>query len=187
MPTTCLPGPAWSAPAQDPMVSMSAHVAPPCSRPNGCSFPATGMVATIRSGSKSVIAMPSFSSSGLSLSAGAQAGGGVATPATVTSRGPAAGTRPERARVGGQWGPFIRIGPDVSSRLHPRDHRRPDRPGHASPAAAPRRALAGLPRLLRAAGGELLDDDGPADQRRLRLHVDADQRPARREAHPPGG
>ena len=57
--------------------------------------------------------------------------------------------------------------------------------GAASAAAAARRALAGLPRLLRAAGGELLHDDRPADERGLRLHVDADQHPARRAAHPP--
>src|SRR3712207_7171417 len=57
------------------------------------------------------------------------------------------------------------------------------RSGGAPPAAAARRPLAGLPRVLRAAGRELLDDDRSAHERRLRLHVDAHQRPARSEEH----
>ena len=40
----------------------------------------------------------------------------------------------------------------------------------------------GLPGVLRAAGRELLDDHRPAHQRRLRLHLDAHQRAARRDA-----
>ena len=67
----------------------------------------------------------------------------------------------------------------------PAGHRR-DRSGDAGKgdghAAAARRPLAGLPGVLRAPGGELRHHDGPADQRRLRLHRDADQRAARREA-----
>ena len=55
----------------------------------------------------------------------------------------------------------------------------------SSPAAPARRPLAGLPRVLRAAGRELLHHHRAAHQRRLRLHLDAHQRPARREAHPP--
>ena len=51
-------------------------------------------------------------------------------------------------------------------------------------APPPRRTLAGLPRLLRPPGRELLDEHRPAHQRRLRLHLDAHQRPARRGAHP---
>ena len=61
----------------------------------------------------------------------------------------------------------------------------PSTSGAAAAAAAARRALAGLPRVLRAAGRELLDDHRPADQRGLRLHLDADQHPARRAADPP--
>ena len=84
--------------------------------------------------------------------------------------------------------PAPRIGPDVCSGLHLRARvpRPASSPGAAPAAAPPRRALAGLPGLLRAAGGELLHDDGAADERRLRLHVDADQHPARRAAHAPG-
>ena len=41
---------------------------------------------------------------------------------------------------------------------------------------------AGLPRVLRPSGRELLDHDRAAHQRRLRLHVDAHQRAARRAA-----
>ena len=44
-------GPAPSAAAHAPIVSISEQVAPPCSRPNGCSLPSTGIVATRRSGS----------------------------------------------------------------------------------------------------------------------------------------
>src|SRR6476646_5959902 len=51
------------------------------------------------------------------------------------------------------------------------------------PTPAPRRSLAGLPRLLRPARREFLDLDRPEHQRGLRLHVDADQRAARRAAH----
>ena len=65
--------------------------------------------------------------------------------------------------------------------------RRADRPAHdhrarRRPAAPARRALAGLPRVLRPAGGELLDHHRPADQRGLRVHRHAHQRPARRDA-----
>ena len=63
----------------------------------------------------------------------------------------------------------------------------PTRPTTRRPAAAARRPLAGLPRVLRAAGGELLDHHRAADQRRLRLHLDAHQRPARRAADPRRG
>ena len=65
--------------------------------------------------------------------------------------------------------------------LRVRQPEAPPRPRPAAPAAA-RRPLAGLPRVLRAAGGELLDHDRPAHQRGLRLHLDADQRAARRAA-----
>src|SRR6476661_5193877 len=99
MPTTCLSGPACNAPAHEPIVSIRAQLAPPCSRPKGCSLPSTGMVATSRSGSKSMIRMPSLSSSGLSLSAGIQAGGAVVTEATVTSRWPHIGSAPMSAPV----------------------------------------------------------------------------------------
>ena len=51
-------------------------------------------------------------------------------------------------------------------------------------APPPRRTLPGLPRLLRPAGRELLDEHRPAHQRRLRLHLDADQRAARRGSRP---
>lgn len=47
-----------------------------------------------------------------------------------------------------------------------------------STADADGRALARLPRVLRAARGELHDRDGPADERDLRLRVDAGQHPA---------
>ncbi len=56
---------------------------------------------------------------------------------------------------------------------------------HPSQAAADRRALGRVPGVLRAAGGELLDPDRSAHQRGLRLHLDADQRAARRGADPP--
>ena len=42
-------------------------------------------------------------------------------------------------------------------------------------------------RVLRAAGGELLDEHGPEHQRRLRLHLDAHQHAARRAADPHRG
>ena len=72
--------------------------------------------------------------------------------------------------------------------MRPWPQRRSDgKPDCAPAAAAARRSLAGLPRVLRAAGRELLDDDRPADQRGLRLHLDADQRPARRGADPRRG
>src|SRR6478735_2186055 len=45
------------------MVSARAALAPPCSSPNGCRFPATGIVATTRSGVISVISMPMCNSS----------------------------------------------------------------------------------------------------------------------------
>src|SRR3712207_2277711 len=86
MPTTFPPGPACSIAAHDPMLSASAQVAPPCSSPNGCSLPATGMVATSRSGSKSVIRMPSLSSRGPWVSAASQSGRGVLTPARYRPR-----------------------------------------------------------------------------------------------------
>ena len=57
----------------------------------------------------------------------------------------------------------------------------------ASPPAAARRAFAGLSGVLRAAGRELLHHDRAAHQRRLRLHLDADQRAARRGADPHRG
>ena len=64
----------------------------------------------------------------------------------------------------------------------------PPPPPRAAPAAAAaRRPLAGLPGVLRAAGGELLHHHRAADQRGLRLHLDADQPAARRAAHPPRG
>ena len=59
-----------------------------------------------------------------------------------------------------------------------RSHRRPP------PPAAARRTLAGLSRVLRAAGRELLDRHRPAHQRGLRVHLDADQRAPRRAADP---
>ena len=62
-----------------------------------------------------------------------------------------------------------------------RSHRRPPPPAPA------RRTLAGLSRVLRAAGGELLDGHRPAHQRGLRVHLDADQRAARRAADPRRG
>src|SRR2546423_13898848 len=65
---------------------------------------------------------------------------------------------------------------DPTTRLAYREYR------NAPPAAAGR-TFAGIPRLLRPARGELLDDHGTAHQRRLRLHLDADQRAARRETH----
>ena len=51
-------------------------------------------------------------------------------------------------------------------------------------APPPRRTLVGLPGLLRPPGRELLDEHRPAHECRLRLHLDADQRAARRGAHP---
>ena len=48
----------------------------------------------------------------------------------------------------------------------------------SSPASVARWPLAGLPRLLRAAGRELLDHDRPAHQRGLRFHRHVDQRVA---------
>src|ERR671933_437842 len=41
MPTTWRSGPAAMAPAIEPIVSASEHVAPPCSRPKGRSMPGT--------------------------------------------------------------------------------------------------------------------------------------------------
>src|SRR5215217_9018918 len=134
------------------MVSTSEQVAPPCSNPKGCWLPSTGIVATSRSGLKSVIWMPSLSSSGLIAPAGAQAGGGVLTQGTVTS--------PSRGHAGvSPDGP--RIDSDVRSRHRPRVHLRSGQLGAPSAAAAAGRSLPRLPRVLRAAGGELLDDDGP--------------------------
>ena len=66
------------------------------------------------------------------------------------------------------------------------ESRRARRRDSTAPAAA-RRPLAGLPRVLRAAGGELLDHHRAAHQRGLRLHLDADQRAARRAADPRRG
>ena len=54
-------------------------------------------------------------------------------------------------------------------------------------AAAARRALAGLPRVLRPTGRELQHHRRPADQRGLRVHRDAHQRPAGRGADPRRG
>ena len=67
-----------------------------------------------------------------------------------------------------------------ATRVGPVSRRRPA-------TAAARRTLAGIPGVLRAAGGELLHHDRPADQRRVRLHVDADQHAARRAADPHRG
>ncbi|CAG7633364.1 hypothetical protein SBRY_20968 [Actinacidiphila bryophytorum] len=50
-----------------------------------------------------------------------------------------------------------------------------DRP---PPPDAARRALAGVPGVLRAARGELQHRHGPADERDLRLHVHAVEHPA---------
>ena len=68
-----------------------------------------------------------------------------------------------------------------SPRARDRDPSRQRRP---PPAAPPRRPLAGLPRLLRAPRRELLHHHRSAHQRGLRLHLDADQRAARRAARP---
>ena len=54
---------------------------------------------------------------------------------------------------------------------------------HRAAAAAARRALAGLPGVLRAAGGELPHGHRADHQRGLRLHGDAHQPAARRAAH----
>ena len=54
-------------------------------------------------------------------------------------------------------------------------------------APPPRRTLAGLPGLLRPPGRELLDEHRPAHECRLRLHLDAHQRAARRGADPRRG
>ena len=51
--------------------------------------------------------------------------------------------------------------------------------GAARTPSSARRALARLPGLLRPPAGEFLDHDGAADERRIRVHGDADQRPAR--------
>ena len=59
-----------------------------------------------------------------------------------------------------------------------------DEPGPTPP---PRWSFARVPGVLRAADRELLHRDGAADQRDLRVHRDADQRPARREADAPRG
>ena len=61
--------------------------------------------------------------------------------------------------------------------------RRAGRPVDRPPAAAARRPLAGLPGLLRVAGGELPHRHRADHQRGLRLHRDADQPAARRAAH----
>src|SRR5690606_19817501 len=50
------------------------------------------------------------------------------------------------------------------------------RDGNHFPAAPAGRTLPGLPGLLRAAGGELHHLHRPDDERRLRLHLDVDQR-----------
>src|SRR4051794_35425099 len=83
------------------MLSASAQVAPPCNSPNGCSLPATGMVATRRSGSHSVIRMPSLSSSGPWVSAGSQSGRGCVTPRTLATptRGPGCRSAGIRSRA----------------------------------------------------------------------------------------
>ena len=57
MPSAALPRPT-STPWNEPSVSASAALAPPCSSPYGWRLPATGMVATTRSGVNSVISMP---------------------------------------------------------------------------------------------------------------------------------
>ena len=56
-------------------------------------------------------------------------------------------------------------------------------PGRRAPAAAARRSLAGLPGVLRPAGGELPHRHRADHERRLRLHGDAHQPAARRGAH----
>src|ERR1039457_1103856 len=55
------------------------------------------------------------------------------------------------------------------------------------PAAPARWSFPGLPGLLRASRGELLDHDRSAHERRVRLHRHAHQRPAGRAADPRGG
>src|SRR3569623_3732503 len=61
-------------------------------------------------------------------------------------------------------------------------HSHGDSRAHASSAPAARWSLAGLPCLLRAPGGELLDHDRAAHQRGLRVHLAAHQRAPRRAA-----
>ncbi|CAL2062578.1 exported protein of unknown function [Streptomyces murinus] len=88
---------------------------------------------------------------------------------------PAPSARPPEARavrsVSGAW----------QDRWRGRDSIEEDRQDPRrlpSPADAHGRALAGLPRVLRAARGELHHRDGPADERDLRFRVDAGQHPA---------
>jgi len=58
IPTAARPSPAYVMAAIEPSVSASTADAPPCSRPYGWVFPATGMVPTVRSAEDSVTTMP---------------------------------------------------------------------------------------------------------------------------------
>ena len=142
-PTATRSGPACSADPIDPSVSASTTEAPPCSRPYGWVLPSTGMVATSRCGAASTISMPIRS---------------VSVPVPIA--------RTEQlvrlvTSVPGPAGLVSVMGGD-RCRSTRTESRRRHSDGSRQPAAPPRRALARLPRLLRAAGGELLDHHRPA-------------------------
>ncbi len=143
-------------------------------------FPSTGIVATTRSAEISTISMPILVVEG------------------AHAVGIGRGSRPRRARRSCTCrdrppGPRPRCPPHPlgsgRARVHgpaptPGPPPRPP-PSRSAPAAA-RRPLAGLPGVLRPAGGELLHRHRAAHQRGLRIHLDAGQRAARRAADPRG-
>ena len=176
---------AW---AEEKDISADAPRSPTATRETNRFFARLGLatLANVRHSASTARCARSCPSSGRRVGGGRQpAPRRGARPAAVRAAG-------GRARLSSCRSRPARVGPRADAvggsrgRLLSR-HRPPaPRPG-PSPAAAARRALAGLPRVLRAAGGELLDHHGAAHQRGLRLHLDADQRAARRAADPPRG
>ncbi|VXB91398.1 hypothetical protein CURTO8I2_290087 [Curtobacterium sp. 8I-2] len=124
-------------------------------------MPSTGIEPTARSAESSVMTMPIFSASSPVPRSSRRGSIVVEVVSSVTV---CVDLPCQRASVGC---------PGVGLRkAYPHGHRRP---------------LARLPGLLRAAGRQLREPRGAAHQRDPRLHLDAADAPAAREAHPPCG
>src|SRR6478735_3596382 len=162
-PTATRPGPAWICAPMEPSVSASTTLAPPWSSPYGWVLPATGIVATRRSGETSVISM--FIRS-------------MRVPSAIDRMSSRVwpGACVEESVMPGSYAALPRTRCPGSPR------RWPPLGLPCEPTSPPRRTLAGLPRVLRAPRRELLDEHGAAHERRLRLHLDAHQHAARRGA-----
>src|SRR6478752_2375567 len=172
-PTATRPGPAWIWAPIEPSVSARTTLAPPWSRPYGWVLPATGIVATRRSADTSVSSICMRSRS---------------VPSAMD-------------RMSSRVWPAARVEESVMGAIVCRSTgARPHGPAHGfvacgwaplgfrcEPTSPPRRTLAGLSRVLRAARRELLHEHRAAHQRRLRLHLDAHQHAARRGADARGG